>query len=71
MLFPTLIYEDWYADYDTEREKLIAFVHKLSQEDTEGQEYSAREYPNGYTSYLSRSELYKLTGLVAFLYRSA
>ena len=74
VLFPTLIYEDWYADYDGEREKLIAFVHKLSQEDTEGKEYSAREYPNGYTSYFSRSDLYKLselTGLVAFLYQSA
>mgnify|MGYP007026270577 CR=1 FL=1 len=74
VLFPTLIYEDWYADYDGEREKLIAFVHTLSQEDTEGKEYSAREYPNGSTSYFSRSDLYKppeLTCVVAFLYPSA
>lgn len=74
VLFPTLIYEDWYPDYDAEKEKLISFYRRLSQEDKEGQRMSALQYPNGFTSYFSRSHLYKepeLAGLVAFIQRCA
>ncbi|HAJ75438.1 MAG: TIGR02466 family protein [Gammaproteobacteria bacterium] len=74
VLFPTLIYEAWYPDYESEKEKLIAFVRRLREEDKEGQRWSAQEYPSGYTSYFSRNHLYtepELAGLVNFIHACA
>ncbi|PCJ27093.1 MAG: hypothetical protein COA96_04040 [SAR86 cluster bacterium] len=74
VLFPTLIYEAWYQNYQAKKESLVSFNHKLRDEDTEGQRISAAQYPNGYTSYYSRTDLYKLpelAELVAFLYKCA
>ncbi len=74
ILFPTLIYEAWYPEYEKEREKLISFNHRLREEDKEGQRKSAELYPYGFTSYYTRSDLFKapeLADLVNFLYRCA
>ncbi|MDA1371345.1 MAG: TIGR02466 family protein [Proteobacteria bacterium] len=74
VLFPTLIYEAWYPDYGAESEQLIGFVRQLREEDKEGQRLSAREYPSGYTSYFTRSNLYsetRLAGLVNFIHQCA
>lgn len=72
ILFPTLIYEAWYPEYETEKEKLISFVQNLRSNDAEGQRISAQEYPSGYTSYFTRNHLYKdpsISGLVDFIHR--
>ena len=74
VLFPTLIYEAWYPAFEAEKEKLTAFNQDLRAGDKEGQAYSAEHYPNGFTSYFSRNDLYKLeelAALVTFLYRCA
>jgi uncharacterized protein (TIGR02466 family) len=74
VLFPTLIYEAWYPSYETDKEKLISYVQKLQENDTEGQRISAQEYPSGYTSYYTRSNLFTdplLADLVSFIHQCA
>ena len=73
-LFPTLIYESWYPSYETDKEKLISYVQKLQENDTEGQQISTEKYPCGYTSYYTRSTLFTdplLAGLVSFIQQCA
>lgn len=74
-LFPTLIYESWYPSYEeTLKEKLISYVHKLKENDTEGQQICAEKYPNGYTSFYTRSTLFTdplLADLVSFIQQCA
>ena len=74
VLFPTLIYQAWYPDYPGEQENLITFVRQLAEQDKDGQDYSAQQYHNGFTSYNSRNNLFtaeQLSGLVAFLHQCA
>ena len=74
-LFPTLIYEGWYPSYEeTLKEKLISYVHKLKENDTEGQQICTEKYPNGYTSYFTKTTLFTdplLADLVSFMQQSA
>ena len=74
VLFPTLIYEAWYPDYEGLRQTLVDFNRRLREEDRAGRQESDKEYSTGFTSYFSRQDLYKapeLEPLVAFLQRSA
>lgn len=74
VLFPTLIYEAWYPDYEVIKQHLIDFNLKLREVDQEGREKSEKEYSTGFTSYFSRQDLYKLQEiqhLVKFLYQCA
>lgn len=74
-LFPTLIYEAWYPSYEeTLKEKLISYAHKLQENDTEGQQICTEKYPNGYTSFYTRSTLFTdplLADLVSFIQHCA
>ena len=74
ILFPTLIYEAWYPDYDAVRQALIDFNLALRKADREGRAESEKEYSTGFTSYFSRRDLYRLPEmepLMRFLYRCA
>ena len=59
VLFPTLICEARYPNYETDKEKLISYVQKLKENDTEGKRISAQEYPSGYTFYYTRCDQFK------------
>ena len=74
ILFPTLIYEAWYPDFDKEQDKLIRFTQDLQENDAEGKRISALEYPSGYTSYFTQSRLFTnpaLAPLVNFIHQCA
>lgn len=74
ILFPTLIYEAWYPEFTAQEQALVSFVETMRDEDEEGRRISAAEYPSGYTSYFTRSTLFKdkkLEGLVSFFQRCA
>lgn len=74
VLFPTLIYEAWYPEFAAQEAALVSYVETLREQDEDGRRLSAEQYPNGYTSYFTRSTLYndkQLESLVAFFQRCA
>lgn len=73
-LFPTLIYEARYPNYETDKDKFISYVRQLQENDTEGRQISVEKYPSGYTSYYTKSTLFTdplLADLVSFIQQSA
>ncbi len=74
VLFPTLIYEAWYPEFAAQEQKLVYFVEQMREQDEEGRQISAQQYPSGYTSYFTRSILFEetaLSGLVKFIHQCA
>lgn len=74
VLFPTLIYEAWYPEFAAQEAALVSYVETLREQDEDGRRLSAEQYPNGYTSYFTRSTLYtdkQLETLVGFFQRCA
>ena len=74
VLFPTLIYEAWYPEFSAREDELVSYVETLRDQDEEGRQISAQQYPSGYTSYFTNSTLFndrKLEGLVRFFQQCA
>lgn len=70
VLFPTFLIEARYPDFEAERDRLVARIYALREEDQAGRDYSAQHYPHGYTSYHSRDRLFTdpvFAGLVDFI----
>jgi uncharacterized protein (TIGR02466 family) len=57
--FPTFIYEAPLAGAAALNRTLLAECHKLRAHDREGQRWSRKNYPDGYTSYASMSRLHR------------
>ena len=74
ILFPTLIYEAWMPDYAAHKSQFCSFNRQLRNLDIQGKQTSGTEYPQGYTSYFTRNNLYTepvLAPLVQFLHDAA
>lgn len=74
ILFPTLIYEAWFPEFESQEQKLVSYVEQMREQDEEGRRLSAQQYPSGYTSYFTRSTLFsdaELAPLVNFIHQCA
>ena len=74
VLFPTFLIETRYPHFSEERQQLVERVYAIRQEDDAGRQYSQQHYPNGYTSYQSRNQLFRdpvFTNLVKHIHECA
>ena len=74
VLFPTFLLEAHYPAFSKERDSLIKRVYQIRDEDQAGRDWSEAHYPNGYTSYHSRDQLYSdpvFKNMVEFIFDCA
>lgn len=74
VLFPTFLIEAHYPRFAEEKESLVKRVYAIREEDEAGRRYSEQHYPNGYTSFQSRDQLFHepaFANLVRYLYECA
>ncbi|MEQ8952573.1 MAG: TIGR02466 family protein [Gammaproteobacteria bacterium] len=74
VLFPTFINECRYPAMVEEKDGLVDRIYAIRDEDEVGRQFSAQQYPHGFTSYRSRDRLFNdpvFANLVKFLYDCA
>ena len=74
ILFPTFLHECDYPLFAEVKEQLVARIYAIRDEDEAGRQFSAQQYPHGYTSYRSKDRLFNdpvFENLVKFIYECA
>lgn len=74
VLFPTFLNEAEYPLFVEEKDGLLARIRNIRDEDVAGRQFSGQRYPNGYTSFYSRDQLFSdpaFSNLVKFIYTVA